>query len=274
MARLCRHPDRRLHRDRRDAKARARARHRGVARGRRDAAASRRDLRGSALGQPDPSDRRPDDELAPARGARRNARATRPLGTDPHGGVGREAPAPAVTARTNAKPESRGALLYRSVDSPVGTLTLIGRPDGALRSVRFGGGVPLPPGSTQAAGELDEAADQIAEYFAGRRSTFDLPLDAGGTAFQRRVWAALAAIPFGQTRTYAEIAVQVGSPKGARAVGGANRANPLPLIVPCHRVVASGSTLGGYLWGLDIKSRLLRHEGLEVSKGRVAAPLF
>ncbi|MCC5787773.1 MAG: methylated-DNA--[protein]-cysteine S-methyltransferase [Phycisphaerales bacterium] len=177
---------------------------------------------------------------------------------------------------TNAKPERRGALLYRSVDSPVGTLTLFGRPDGALRSIRFGGAVPLPPGSTEAVGELDEAADQIAEYFAGRRTTFDLPLDPGGKDFRRRVWAALAEIPFGQTRTYAEIAAQVGSPRGAQAVGGANSANPLPIVVPCHRVIGRDGRLVGFSGGLDRKASLLRHEGLEVSKGRVAAgaPLF
>lgn len=165
-------------------------------------------------------------------------------------------------------PKNHGNPFYRRVESPVGELTLVGRSDGTLRSVRFGA-LPLPQGAAEDTGELDEAVDQIGDYFAGRRRDFDLPLAPEGTPFQQRVWAALAEIPYGQTRTYAQIAAQVGVPKGAQAVGGANRANPLPLIVPCHRVIGSDSTLHGYLWGLDLKSQLLRHEGVEVSGHRV-----
>ncbi len=167
-----------------------------------------------------------------------------------------------------------GPLLWSTIDSPVGELTLIGEPDGVLRRIRFGGSPSGTENMQHDADALSEAAEQIEAYFGGRLRRFELQLAPDGTPFQRSVWAALAEIPFGQTRTYAEIAQAVGSPKGVRAVGGANKANPLPLIVPCHRVIRSGSTLGGYLWGLDIKSRLLRHEGLEVFKGRVAAPLF
>ena len=181
-----------------------------------------------------------------------------------------------MTRRVGDRTKDSGDLLYRRIDSPVGTLTLIGRPDGALRSVRFGDGLPLPPGSTRAAGELDGAADQIAGYLAGRRTTFDLQLDPGGSEFQRRVWAALAEVPFGQTRTYAEIAAVTGSPGAVRGVGAANGANPLPIVVPCHRVVGSDRRLIGYGGGLDRKARLLRHEGVEVCGDRVApaATLF
>lgn len=170
----------------------------------------------------------------------------------------------------------RGPLRWSTVNTPVGELTLIGEPDGVLRRIRFGGSAPGTEDMQHDAGALSEAAEQIDAYFGGRLRRFELQLAPDGTPFQRCVWAALAEIPFGQTRTYAEIAAQVGSPKGFRAVGGANRVNPLPLIVPCHRVIASGSTFGGYLWGLELKGKLLRHEGHEVSGDRIApaATLF
>ncbi len=104
------------------------------------------------------------------------------------------------------------------------------------------------------------ALDQIAEYLDGRRRGFDLPLDLRGTEFQRRMWAAVAGIPYGQTRTYAEIALALGKPKAVRAVGAANGANPLPLVVPCHRVVGSDGSLAGYGGGLDVKRKLLEME--------------
>jgi len=90
-----------------------------------------------------------------------------------------------------------------------------------------------------------------------RRREFDLPLDLRGTGFQRRAWAAVASIPYGQTRTYADIARAIGQPKAARAVGAANGANPLPLVVPCHRVIGSNGSLTGYGGGLDVKRKLL-----------------
>ncbi len=107
---------------------------------------------------------------------------------------------------------------------------------------------------------LDSAARQLEEYFARCRQTFDLTLDVRGRDFQRRVWNAVAAIPYGETRSYAEIAQQVGSPKAVRAVGAANGANPVPILVPCHRVVNSNGKLGGYGGGLEMKSRLLALE--------------
>ncbi|OFW10066.1 MAG: hypothetical protein A3G20_03615 [Acidobacteria bacterium RIFCSPLOWO2_12_FULL_59_11] len=104
------------------------------------------------------------------------------------------------------------------------------------------------------------AAAEIGEYFAGRRQQFTVPLDLRGTVFQRKVWKALLKIPYGQTRSYREVARQVGNPRAARAVGMANHWNPVPILVPCHRVIASDGTLGGYAGGLRIKSRLLRLE--------------
>jgi O-6-methylguanine DNA methyltransferase len=104
------------------------------------------------------------------------------------------------------------------------------------------------------------AAAQVVEYLAGKRTAFALPLDLRGTPFQLAVWQALLAIPYGATRTYREIARAVGRPRAVRAVGSANGANPLALVVPCHRVVASGGGLGGYGGGLALKRRLLAME--------------
>jgi len=106
------------------------------------------------------------------------------------------------------------------------------------------------------------ALDQVAEYLDGQRRQFDLPLDLCGTEFQRRVWAAVAAIPYGQTRTYADIARVIGRSEAVRAVGAANGANPLPLVVPCHRVLGSDGSLTGYGGGLDVKRKLLEMEKL------------
>jgi O-6-methylguanine DNA methyltransferase len=107
---------------------------------------------------------------------------------------------------------------------------------------------------------LSAAVRQLREYFDGARREFDLPLDLRGTRFQLQVWRAVTKIPYGETRTYAQIASQIGNPKATRAVGGANGRNPAPIIVPCHRVVATGGGLGGYSAGLDFKSRLLALE--------------
>ncbi len=109
--------------------------------------------------------------------------------------------------------------------------------------------------------ELSARADaQLREYFAGERRAFDLPLDAEGTEFQKKVWAALLEIPYGETRSYKDIAEAVGSPKGFRAVGGANHNNPISIIIPCHRVITSDGGLGGYGGGLDKKTLLLELE--------------
>jgi methylated-DNA-[protein]-cysteine S-methyltransferase len=111
---------------------------------------------------------------------------------------------------------------------------------------------------------LQHAAEQLQAYFAGSRRTFDLPLDLYGTPFQKAVWQLLLEIPYGETRTYAQLAVTLGRPRAMRAVGQANGANPVPIIVPCHRVVQSDGSLGGYGGGVALKRALL---GLETANG-------
>ena len=125
--------------------------------------------------------------------------------------------------------------------------------DGAITSIelnRRGSRGPETPLERQAAAELEE-------YLAGRRTEFTVPLRPQGTAFDHRVWDAVASIPYGETGTYGEIARAIGNPNGARAVGTANGRNPVPIIIPCHRVVAAGGKLGGYGGGLPLKRRLL-----------------
>jgi methylated-DNA-[protein]-cysteine S-methyltransferase len=109
---------------------------------------------------------------------------------------------------------------------------------------------------------MKDAVGQLKEYFAGKRTEFDLPLELAGTDFQREVWLALGEIPYGKTISYAELASMVGRPAAFRAVGQANGSNPIPIVLPCHRVIASGGKLGGYGGGLDMKRQLLSLEGL------------
>jgi methylated-DNA-[protein]-cysteine S-methyltransferase len=145
------------------------------------------------------------------------------------------------------------------VDSPVGTLCLCADRDALV-------GVYLPEQTTPAVAVecetplLAAAAAQLAEYFAGSRRTFVLPLAAAGTAFQQRVWSVLRTIPFGQTWTYQQVASALGRPTATRAVGAANGKNPLSIIVPCHRVIGARGTLTGYAGGLAAKRQLLAHE--------------
>tara|TARA_R110001592_G_scaffold295594_2_gene565675 strand:+ start:23505 stop:23996 length:492 start_codon:yes stop_codon:yes gene_type:complete len=108
---------------------------------------------------------------------------------------------------------------------------------------------------------LKSSARQLQEYFAGQRTSFDLPLAPRGTDFQRLVWSALSAIPWGAVRSYADIARAIGRPKAVRAVGAANGRNPLPIVVPCHRVIGSDGSLTGFAGGLDMKRKLLQLEG-------------
>jgi methylated-DNA-[protein]-cysteine S-methyltransferase len=123
-----------------------------------------------------------------------------------------------------------------------------------LQRLEWGGGEPVGP-----AGIVEAAAEQLDEYFAGRRRTFELRLDLVGTEFQQRAWLALAEIPYGETRTYAEQARRLRS--GARAVGSANARNPLPIVIPCHRLVGTNGGLTGYAGGLEHKEWLLQLEG-------------
>ncbi len=146
---------------------------------------------------------------------------------------------------------------YAYFHSPIGFIELRG--DGrALTMARF---VEAPTQAHRPDATLMEAIHQLTAYFAGELTAFDLPLRLQGAPFQRAVWEQLQQIPFGETRTYGQIAAALGKPGAARAVGAANAANPVVIIVPCHRVVAAGGKLGGYGGGLWRKMWLLRHEG-------------
>jgi methylated-DNA-[protein]-cysteine S-methyltransferase len=152
-------------------------------------------------------------------------------------------------------------LTHTTVASPIGELVLLGDGD-ALCEIRFDV-ADIPPGSPRVDdGVLGEAARQLREYHEGVRTAFDLPLRPRfGGAFERRVWAHVAAVLYGTTTTYGEIAAALDAPGSARAVGAANGRNPLPLVVPCHRVIGARGALTGYAGGLDSKRRLLEHEG-------------
>lgn len=131
----------------------------------------------------------------------------------------------------------------------------------ATRAARAARGAWAPAGRDDPGGVIARAAEQLDEYFAGRRTTFELPLAASGSPLQRRVWAMLRAVPYGTTTTYGRIATELGLGSGAaRAVGAANARNPLSIIVPCHRVVGTSGSLTGYAGGLEAKRRLLAHE--------------
>ena len=145
-----------------------------------------------------------------------------------------------------------------SVETPIGTLWLA-RDGRGVSSVAFDGA----PGAGSTDTLLREAAAQLRAYFAGELERFELPLSPGGTDFQRRVWSAVAAIPYGETTTYAALAAGLGSPRACRAVGAANGRNPLPIVVPCHRVVGAAGALTGYGGGLDRKRALLDLEAAE-----------
>jgi methylated-DNA-[protein]-cysteine S-methyltransferase len=156
-------------------------------------------------------------------------------------------------------------LRLAQVDTPIGRLTLVGGKAG-LRAVLWPGEAPSDEASAAPDVHLQAAADQLDEYFAGQRTAFDLPLDLAGTEFQRRAWLALRSIPFGTTRSYAEQARRLGRPRSARAVGGANARNPLPIVLPCHRLVGADGGLTGFGGGLDVKRRLLEHEARVVAR--------
>lgn len=163
------------------------------------------------------------------------------------------------------------ATVFRLIDSPVGPLKLVARGD-CLAAVLW---VPDRPGRvalgemTWAASDpvLDETEHQLRAYFSGRLQRFALPLAFDGTPFQRAVWQALLEIPFGQTRTYGQLADELGRPKAQRAVGAANGRNPISIIAPCHRVIGSQGDLTGFAGGIEAKAWLLGHE-----RGHLAWP--
>ncbi|PJK00733.1 cysteine methyltransferase [Lysobacteraceae bacterium NML91-0213] len=153
---------------------------------------------------------------------------------------------------------------YTHVDSPVGPL-LVAASDAGLHAIAFPENRhPIRMGDDWTPGDhplIDEARRQLAAYFAGTRRVFDLPLAPHGTTFQRAVWQALADIPYGSTASYAQLAARVGRPAAARAVGAANGRNPLPIVLPCHRVIGAGGGLTGFGGGLPTKRYLLALEG-------------
>ena len=153
---------------------------------------------------------------------------------------------------------------YTEMNSPIGKLYLAGDDEG-LRYILFANGEPpeKPDPSWQRDDDaLAPAVDQIEAYFAGELKDFDLELAPQGTRFQRDVWQALIGIPYGDTVSYGTIANRIGRPAACRAVGAANGANPLPIVVPCHRVIGSNGSLTGYGGGLSIKQALLKLESL------------
>ncbi|MDE2571513.1 MAG: methylated-DNA--[protein]-cysteine S-methyltransferase [bacterium] len=160
------------------------------------------------------------------------------------------------------------------LDSPIGQLTVVADETGAVTQVEF---ARRDPAQTIAAleragacvrsdeGPTREAAAQLEAYFAGTRREFDLPLAPRGTPFQLRVWEELRRVPYGTTTTYGAIAERLGNPTASRAVGHANGQNPIPIIVPCHRVIGSGGALTGFGGGIDVKAALLALESGQLS---------
>jgi methylated-DNA-[protein]-cysteine S-methyltransferase len=152
---------------------------------------------------------------------------------------------------------------FRQVTSSVGHLIILASKKG-VSGLYFGHRIETTtlPKENRRDKILNQAEAELAEYFAGERERFTVPLDAKGSSFQREVWRQLSGIPFGETRGYGELAENMDNPKAVRAVGTANGANPISIIVPCHRVIGKDGSLIGFGGGLDIKEKLLRHEGL------------
>lgn len=144
------------------------------------------------------------------------------------------------------------------IDSPIGPLTLSGT-ETALTKLTFG---DVRQAGTCSAPVLEQAARELSEYFSGTRREFTVPLAPEGSDFQQKVWAALRSVPYGTTASYKDIAVQTGKPGAAVAVGQANSKNPIPIIIPCHRIIGANGKLTGYTGGLHIKKALLRLEGI------------
>jgi methylated-DNA-[protein]-cysteine S-methyltransferase len=166
--------------------------------------------------------------------------------------------AEASRMRLKKKASSR-AMMYTTMESPVGRLLLAGD-ERALRQVSFADGrrsAGVQVGWLENAGAFAEVIRQLQAYFRGELRTFDLPLAMGGTEFQLRVWSALREIPYGETISYRELAERIGNLKAVRAVGLANGSNPIPIIVPCHRVIGSDGSLTGFGGGLENKRKLL-----------------
>jgi methylated-DNA-[protein]-cysteine S-methyltransferase len=176
---------------------------------------------------------------------------------------------------SNALRDALKAYVYTIVPSPVGALKLVASDDG-LGAILWENDNPRRVRLNIVARDdshpiLLETGRQLRDYFAGRRKAFALKLDFAGTEFQKAVWQALLTIPFGETRTYAQVAEQIGSPKAVRAVGAANGKNPISIVAPCHRVIGSTGELTGFAGGLEAKVLLLRLEGARAKPIRKAA---
>jgi len=164
-----------------------------------------------------------------------------------------------------------GRVRFARVATPIGELTLVATETG-LREVRWPGEEP-PATAVEAPDDpvLAAAADQVRAWFAGERTAFDLPLDlAAATDFQRRAWLALAEVPYATTRSYGEQARVLGAPRAARAVGAANGRNPLPIVLPCHRLIGADGSLTGFGGGLEVKRALLDHEAGTAARAAAA----
>lgn len=162
----------------------------------------------------------------------------------------------------------------KTMRSPVGELTLVAT-DRGLAAILWEDDAPSrvrvkPEGVDNNHPVLREAEQQLSDYFAMKRTSFSVPLDFLGTAFQKKVWAALLTIPFGETRSYGQIARQIGHPKAVRAVGAANGRNPISIIAPCHRVIGVNGKLTGFAGGLEVKALLLRLESCAPAEEKAA----
>jgi methylated-DNA-[protein]-cysteine S-methyltransferase len=169
---------------------------------------------------------------------------------------------------------SAEAICYDDMASPVGPLRLVADAHG-LRQIRFEHErhpKAMPADAVRSADAVAFARVQLTEYFAGTRQAFELPLHPVGTAFQLEVWQQLARIPYGATISYGELARRIGKPQAVRAVGAANGRNPLPIVLPCHRVIGSDGSLTGFGGGLPVKQRLLALEN-RIARGDLFATL-
>ncbi len=169
---------------------------------------------------------------------------------------------PSTPHKKNPVSVRLGSTCYCIVQSPVGRILLAGNAH-ALTHLSFQDGrhpTPPDPRWTYSETPFQRPIRQLEEYFSGKRKTFTIALAPQGTPFQQRVWQALQTIPYGHTRSYGQVAEAIGKPNAARAVGAANRQNPVSIMVPCHRVIGSNGTLVGYGGGLSVKEALLAHE--------------
>jgi methylated-DNA-[protein]-cysteine S-methyltransferase len=191
-----------------------------------------------------------------------------------HGPAGLDVAAAVRRATERAQAEGAVDVTYAEVDSPLGPLVAAKTPHGLVRLAYedWGGGLDavlgdladrVSPRIVEGPARLDDVRRELEEYFAGRRHEFDLPIDWSlSHGFTQRILQAIAAIPFGRTSNYRDVAAAAGNPRATRAAGNACGANPIPIVVPCHRVLRTGGGLGGYTGGTDKKETLLRLEGV------------